>query len=232
MWVHLIHGREAQEHLSNHGRPGRDVACLSLVVERQEHADDFLSEWEEAFADLCTMSSEAGAVVIVHAKVHIHKRGRGRAFLLEQIRQLLHEADLPERRAQSAVGIEAAGEAVAVFQGGCEAEELRHWHCLVHLGVLQELVGRLDQKELQHALDDDLLEGVPALVGWQGVVWRRECGVKHLRRGGGTEQTEERIDHLLPASVVHLRHVVDDEFLQAGCADTRKCVVFLAYACA
>jgi hypothetical protein len=53
----------------------------------------------------------------------------------------------------------------------------------VHLIVPQQIVGRFDKQELQHAFDDDLLKDPPAIV--QCRLGRRSLLAVILRRGQG-----------------------------------------------
>lgn len=114
--------------------------------------------------------------VVVHAEEDVDEGCRAGRLLAKKVGQVAHETDLPERHSQVLVRVELACESVRLVERGHEAEELGRRDGGVNALVLQELVGRLNEEELQDAFDDDLAEDAAAVDGRAGFWWRDRLG--------------------------------------------------------
>lgn len=79
--------------------------------------------------------------------------------------------DSPQRHPQILVGIKLSGKLIAVIEDAHKAKKMFCGNGVVDFVVLQELVSRFDQKKLENAFDNNLLEYASAIR--QGQLARR-----------------------------------------------------------
>ena len=123
--------------------------------------------------------------------------------------------NFPQLHPQISVGIELSRELPRVVQDTHEPQEVLRRDRVVNIVVLEQLVRRLDEQELEHAFDDDLLED-PALLsvcerggkgrGRRG--GRKRCwGHKLLEWRCGSANFQRRPAAMwLTLGLVHLAH--------------------------
>lgn len=118
-----------------------------------EKTQDIRSEDDD---NLVATFNRLRSLIFVHPPQHLDERRSTTTLLTQQIRQMHHETNLPQRHSQSLISIETPREPVRLVQRRHKLEELLRRYRRVDSFVGEEFVRRLDEKKLQNAFDDNL----------------------------------------------------------------------------